>query len=123
MTDDRRRPRRARIDRSPELGERDRAICRRIAEARVAANLSQREMAEILDVGARTYQSFEDSRVPWRILDTISRLTGRPLEWLIRGDEALVTPERSILVEEIERRLVPRLDAIDERLGRLVDRV
>lgn len=44
-------------------------------------------MADELDVELRTYQNYEDFRVPWDRLHDIARLTNVSWEWIARGEE------------------------------------
>lgn len=120
MSDDdsRRRTRRVRGDDATRL--RDEGICRRIAQAREDAGLTQKQMAAVLDVGQRAYQNFESDRVPWDLLLEVSKTTGVPVEWLLRGEEAILTPDRRALREELTRFVA---DPLAERLRRLESQV
>lgn len=61
---------------------------KRIAAARREANLSQRALAAELQVSVRTLQNYEAGKVvPYRHLDTLSRLLGRSSAWLLYGQE------------------------------------
>jgi transcriptional regulator with XRE-family HTH domain len=62
-------------------------ITARIREARIESGLTQPEMAELLDVGSRTYQNYESDRVPWGLLGRIADATGRSVPWLLHGRE------------------------------------
>ena len=85
------------------LVELDRAaICRRIAEARQRAGLTQPELAEALrqPVHWRTVQVWERGQrsrkgehqwvVPWDRLDDIASVLGVTKVWLLHGDEPVV---------------------------------
>lgn len=108
------------------------AICRRIAEAREKAGLTQEELADAVapSVHWRTVQIWERGErnkkgehrwtVPWKRLGQIAELTGSTKEWLIHGDQlAADDPALAGRVERIEQLLevlVARL-APGEELG------
>jgi hypothetical protein len=79
-------------------------VCRRIAAARSASGLTPAGLAQSLtactglDVSARDVRRFERSRVPWRFLEEIARLTETSTDWLLYGEGpppgAHVSPER-----------------------------
>lgn len=61
---------------------------RRVAAARNEAHLSQRSLAAELGVSVRTVQNYEAGKfVPYRHLDTLSRVLGRSAAWLLYGRE------------------------------------
>jgi transcriptional regulator with XRE-family HTH domain len=66
-------------------------ICRRVAQAREAAGLTQEGLAQSLtactgvQVTARDVRRYEKSRVPWRLLDDVALLTRTSTEWLLHG--------------------------------------
>ena len=61
---------------------------KRIAAARVEAHLSQRALATQLRVSVRTLQNYEAGKfIPFRHLDSLSRLLGRSRFWLLYGEE------------------------------------
>src|SRR5690349_7984096 len=64
----------------------EREICARIKQARKEKGLTQQEMADLLNVEKRTYQNYEDYRVPFKLLDKIAKLTDKPQEWLLYGE-------------------------------------
>ena len=46
-------------------------------------------MADLMEVQPRTYQNYEsvtNPRVPFRRMNDIARITGRPTEWLLHGE-------------------------------------
>lgn len=71
------------------------ATCRRIAQAREAAGLTQEALAQHLNalfgvaVSVRDIHRYEKSRVPWYLLDEIGRLTGTSKAWLLYGDREI----------------------------------
>ena len=76
-----------------------REICARIKLARTEAGFTQQEMADLLNMSMRGYQNYESDRVPWRELDKIAELTGKPQEWFLRGDEEPATQSQTAIVE------------------------
>lgn len=62
-------------------------ITARIRQARKEAGLTQPEMAELLEVAMRTYQHYEDDRVPWSLMGRISDVSGKSIRWLLHGEE------------------------------------
>ena len=61
-------------------------------QARKAAGLSQVELAQRLLMGASTLSGYETGRFELTVdvLRGYERETGRPLEWLLRGDQAML---------------------------------
>jgi DNA-binding XRE family transcriptional regulator len=54
------------------LDEREeREICARIKQARIEAGLTQQQVSDLLHIEKRTYQNYEDYRVPFRSLEEI----------------------------------------------------
>lgn len=93
------------------------AVAARIKQARLEANLTQEEMADLLHVRQRTYQNYESQsrrlvRVPFRLLDQIAEATDKTAEWLLHGTAAPADPD------QMERTL-EMLESIDERLRTL----
>lgn len=81
-------------------------ITGRIRQARKEAGLTQPEMANLLEVAMRTYQNYEDDRVPWGLMSRISDVTGRSLRWLLHGeDEAEPSQQVLLKLAEMERKL------------------
>src|SRR3954471_20781409 len=77
----------------------------RIRQARIEAGLTQDQLAELVGVGMRQIQYYEAGESdPYRKLRQIAEATGKPIEWLLRGDED-ATPQ----VE-----LGERLDRLEE---------
>ena len=72
-------------------------IIGRIRQARKEAGLSQPEMAELCEVATRTYQNYEDFRVPWGLLGRIGEAAGRPLGWMLHGDDNPTTETPDLL--------------------------
>jgi transcriptional regulator with XRE-family HTH domain len=88
-------------------------IGERIKQARLEAGLTQDQLADLIGVGMRQVQYYEagDSD-PYRKLRQIAEATGKPMEWLLRG-EAATQPED--LAERLGR-LEEKLDEIARRL-------
>lgn len=89
------------------------AIGRRIAQARKEAGLrNQQELAELLGVTLRSVQGYEAGAViPYAHFRRIEEITGKPLEWFLRGDPEPTT--------ERDAELVERLDRLDEGLAEM----
>jgi transcriptional regulator with XRE-family HTH domain len=105
--------------------EADVLIGRRIAAARNDAKLSQRSLATALGVSVRTVQNYESGRiVPYRHLDTLSRLLRRRTTWLLSGEEE---PDLDRLLTELRRQRqallknTSRLLELGEELSRQLD--
>lgn len=120
------KPRRAHTVRVDLMAELQRSeITERIKLARREAGLTQAEMADAIDVAARTYQNYEDFRVPWGLLNRISMVTGRSVAWLLHGEEAPISDTPALMgrLSELEakldelitlHRLPPDPDAVDD---------
>jgi transcriptional regulator with XRE-family HTH domain len=107
------RPRRARNVRLNLMAELHKAeITARIRQARKEAGLTQPEMAKLLEVAMRTYQNYEDDRVPWDLMGRISDVTGRSLRWLLHGEDD-AEPSQQVML---------RLDRLDRKLDELLTR-
>lgn len=67
-----------------------REIGERIAQARrEAGGMTQEQLAELLNVSARSVQDYESGvTVPWKHMHALTRIFTRPLEWFLHGDEA-----------------------------------
>lgn len=94
------------------MNELERArICSRIAQARHEAGYTQEEMADLLGIKIRTYQYYEDDRVPYRRIRDISEATGRSEQWLLHGFD----PASS------QREQEDRLDRVEFVLGQVLE--
>lgn len=87
-------------------------ITARIRQARKEAGLTQPEMAKLLEVAIRTYQNYEDDRVPWDLMGRLSDVTGRSLRWLLHGEDD-AEPSQQVML---------RLDRLDRKLDKLLAR-
>lgn len=75
-----------------EIGE-------RIAQAREEAGLRQEDLADLIEVATRTVQNYEvGATKPFTKLRRISEATGRPVEWLLHGDQAEANRDEQIRV-------------------------
>lgn len=114
------------------LAELDRAaICRRIAQAREEAGLTQPELADALDppVHFRTVQTWETGQkdkkgvqrwpVPFDRLDEIARITGVTKDWLLHGEEQ---PDAKALRDQEIRGLRAEVAGLREMLEELLRR-
>jgi transcriptional regulator with XRE-family HTH domain len=94
------------------LDEREeREICARIKQARVEAGLTQQQAADLLHIEKRTYQNYEDFRVPFRSLEEIGNVLGKPKEWLLYGDGPEFT-NRIARMEEAMKEMDRKLDRV-----------
>lgn len=98
----------------------------RIREARLAAGLTQQELADLLEVHKRTVENYERFRVPdYRALNRIARVTNRDIEWFLHGEnhDALDDGLREELAEAVRQLalVAPRLAAVADRLEGLLD--
>lgn len=99
------------------MSELERAqISARIKEARLAAGLTQDELADLLGVQQRSVANYESVRVPWRLLGKIAEFTGRSTEWLLYGKEpGEASPDdRLANLEEMVGKLVVMLEQVLE---------
>src|SRR4029077_14407263 len=80
-------------------------IGQRIAQARIVAGLTQEQVAELASFSKRSLQDYETGvTIPYRNMREISRLLGRPVEWLLHGDDD-ERQETAELISGLERRL------------------
>lgn len=89
------------------------AIMGRIRQARIEAEFTQQELADLIDRHKRTIENYENTRVPeWKELAKIAKVLDRDVEWFLYGDEA-----RGQLVDEQLAEINRKLDLILSRLG------
>lgn len=87
----------------------------RIKQARQEAGLTQDQLADLVGVGMRQIQYYESGESdPYRKLRQIAEATGKPIDWLLRGDEDDATPQG-----ELEERLDRLEGMLSEVLRRL----
>lgn len=93
----------------------------RLRDAREEAGFTQQQLADVLGVHKRTIENYENVRVPWDHLNEYAKLTNRPTEWFLYGEEAL-PPEGQIevLVGTVES-LTAELSELRTRLDALED--
>jgi transcriptional regulator with XRE-family HTH domain len=90
-------------------------IGRRIQQARrETGGMTQKQLAELLNVSDRSVQDFEHGvRVPWRYFQRLEEITGRSLRWFLHGK-----PEPTRVVDDLALRhhdeLLRRLDELRE---------
>lgn len=83
----------------------------RIREARMAAGLTQDELADLIGVGMRQVQYYESGTSnPYRTLRRIAEATGRSVGWFLHGDAPT-----ELAAEELAQRL-EAVEAGQERL-------
>ncbi len=75
----------------------------RMVKARKAADLSQVALGKLLSMGASTVSGYETGRfeLTLAVLQGYERETGRPLEWLVRGDTQALS--RAELLRMLDR--------------------
>jgi transcriptional regulator with XRE-family HTH domain len=105
------------------MAELDRAaISRRLRIARDEVGLSRVEMAELLVLHWRTIENYESPKhrvVPFDRLEEWARITGRTKEWLLHGDEPMVSADdRLSAIEETLERVVVQLQALQDLIER-----
>jgi transcriptional regulator with XRE-family HTH domain len=88
----------------------------RIKQARVEAGLTQDELGDFVGVGMRQIQYYESGESdPYRKLRQIAEATGKPISWLLRGedqpDEDEIV-ERLLVVEALLRDVLRRLPEV-----------
>lgn len=89
------------------------AIMGRIRQARIDADFTQQELADLIERHKRTIENYENVRVPeWKELAKIARVLDRDVEWFLYGDEA-----RGQVVDEQLAEINRKLDAIIAGLG------
>lgn len=106
-------------------------ICRRIAEAREQAGLTQAKLAAALGVSTRSIQDWERGTtakqghhrwtVPFDRLEEIGRILGVSKEWLLEGKERLEDGDRLEALEALVDRGFEKVLDVLERLEARVD--
>ena len=88
-----------------DLSKRERAVARRVSEARKAAGLSQKQIAEYLGLTQAGYGHYERQEQPFTVeqVFNLSRMLGRSVEYFLgliiplkRSEDELLTLYRSI---------------------------
>jgi transcriptional regulator with XRE-family HTH domain len=96
------------------------AISRRLAQARKQAGLTQRELGDAMQLHFRSvqnYESWKDDRIPFARLDEWAKVTGTSKEWLLHGEQPLLTSaERLDAIEDELRRLTGEMEKVSELL-------
>jgi transcriptional regulator with XRE-family HTH domain len=103
-------------------------IGRRIAQARKEAGMTQVELAEILNISARSVQDYERGvTVPWKHFQRLEEVFKRPLRWFLRGESEQDTDaaEREAADRQFDRHteILVRLDELREASHRLMLRL
>lgn len=94
----------------------------RLVSARRGVGLSQRALAAQLGVTVRTVQNYEAGRsVPYRHLDTLSRVLERPRSWLLYGHEHSELAPLLASSRQERDRLKRNLERLDELRHQLAD--
>ena len=95
---------------------------RRLAAARADAHLSQRALAAELGVSLRTIQNYESGKfIPYRHLDTLSRLLGRSPSWLLYGSREHDPEQLRARSRQQRRQLRENIERLVELRKRLAD--
>ena len=91
-------------------------IGRRIGLARrETGGMTQVQLAELLNVSARSVQDYEHGiTVPWRHFDRLEQITGKSLRWFLHGDDP---PQ--VIVDESHDLATRRHDELTRRLDEL----
>jgi len=95
----------------------------RIKQARTEAGLTQDQLGDLVGVGMRQIQYYESGTSdPYRKLRQISEATGKPIVWLLRGEDATQPTEgeiaeRLLTVESLLRDVLRRLPAARDEPG------
>jgi transcriptional regulator with XRE-family HTH domain len=63
-------------------------ISARIREARLEAGLTQEQLADLLHVHKKTVENYEHGSINYRALNHLSAIVGKPVEWLLHGEDA-----------------------------------
>jgi transcriptional regulator with XRE-family HTH domain len=93
----------------------------RIKQAQRERGLLQHELAAMASFSQRSLQDYQSGvTIPYKHLTELSRLLGKPVEWFLRGDEAVNVEEerlREIIREEVAAALAPLLELLRDRLA------
>ena len=91
----------------------DRLVTERVIQAREAEGLNKREFSERLGLADSSYSPYEAYKIPFSIdmIQRISRILGRPVEYFLRLDTGLT---------EDEGQLLASYRAIDSEQGRRI---
>jgi transcriptional regulator with XRE-family HTH domain len=94
------------------------AISQRIREARTQSGLTQRQLADVLEVHVRTIENYERGEINYRTLGAIAAATGRQVEWILHGEDGLAGNPAT--AEQI-RLLRDEVTAIREQVERMIE--
>lgn len=82
---------------------------KKIRKARVAADLSQKQLAEELGISEKTISAYEKGRAipPVPTLEKISNITDRPIQYFVKNGRKDIVEEISgkldIIIQELEK--------------------
>lgn len=83
----------------------------RIQEARKVAGLTQEQLADLLGLSKRSLQDYESgTTIPFKHLFAIGKVTQRPPDWFLHGDEDRPGEDREELMQDL-RDVADRLTA------------
>lgn len=96
-----------------------REIGERIVQARrEAGGMRQEELADLIGVSVRSMQAYESGEVvPYRYLKELERVLGRPMAWILHGDQAIEGSDRTLA--RIEQKLDRLLELLSEKPSRV----
>jgi len=82
-----------------KLGERERTVALRVTEARSAVGMTKRELADRLGLEESSYSPYENFGIAFNIdmLDRLSRIFNRPVEWFLGLPTELTADEQQVL--------------------------
>ena len=96
-----------------EIGE-------RIKQARKEAGLTQEELADLVEVTARTIQAYEAGDIDaYRKLNKLAEVLRRDISWFLHGEDDAVTSDEDKLREILREELADVRKAVDQVLALL----
>ncbi len=96
------------------------AIGRRIALARHERGLTQDELAALASFSKRALQEYEGGvRIPYKHMDELHRLLGKPTEWFLYGDQQ----EQETVATELLGQVAEELSTAQHLLRRIAEAV
>ena len=101
-----------------------RQVGKRIAETRKAAGMTQPQLADLLNLSARSVQDFEHGiTVPWRYFERLEDIFGKSLSWFLRGEGDPTPPPDPDLAGRRHDELMARLEELRESQRVLMSRL
>lgn len=89
----------------------------RIREARLLVGLTQEQAADLAVVHKRTWENWERGvvEIPFKQMEVIAKVIGKPVEWLLHGDEYVSTSGFEAQLAAVREQLV-QIQAILEKI-------